>query len=135
MKKDEIPQDYGHLSKLTKEVCYAVNDQGEYTTDLSTGWEVKASALDAHWKAIEARIQNAREAVQRGEASPLLYYMEKHLMDPVVLAKYTGIWTWRVKRHLKAGVFAGLSDKTLRKYAEAFNLSVETLKLPLSDET
>jgi hypothetical protein len=134
MNKKEIPQDYGHLSKLTKEVCYAVNDKGEYTTELSTGWEVKASALDAHWKDIEVRIREAKERVIRGEASPILYYMELNLMDPGVLCKYTGFWQWQLKRHVKPDVFARLSPRKLQRYADAFNISIETLQLPLKHD-
>jgi hypothetical protein len=37
MKKEDIPQDDGALNKLTKEVVYAVDSSGNYTTELSTG--------------------------------------------------------------------------------------------------
>ena len=42
MKKDDVPQDLGALGKITKEVCYVVDDSGNYVTDLSDGWEVKS---------------------------------------------------------------------------------------------
>src|SRR5687768_14704145 len=71
MKKEEIPQDDGALSKSTKEVCYAVDSEGKYTTELSTGWEVKSTALDAAWADIETRVENAKQQVIKGEASPL----------------------------------------------------------------
>lgn len=134
MKKEDIPQDYGHLSKLTREVCYAVNEQGEYSTELSTGWEVKASALDAHWQHIEQRIVDARKAVVEGRSSPLHYYMELHLMDVPVLAQYAGFWTWTVRRHLKPATFGRLAERRLRRYAEVFNISVDKLKSPFDDE-
>ncbi|HMJ46491.1 MAG TPA: hypothetical protein VK498_04135, partial [Ferruginibacter sp.] len=63
MKKEDIPQDKSALNKLTKEVVYAVDNAGNYTTELSTGWEVKANALDVAWKDIEQRIQNAKQKV------------------------------------------------------------------------
>jgi hypothetical protein len=50
MKKKDIPQDLGALGKITKEVCYAVDDTGRYTTELSQGWEVKTDALGAAWQ-------------------------------------------------------------------------------------
>jgi hypothetical protein len=128
MKKDEIPQDNGALNKLTKEVVYAVDNSGNYTTDLSTGWDVKANALDVAWEDIEQRIKDAREKVVRGEASPLLYFMELRLMDPGILSAYTGFWKWTVKRHLKASAFNKLSEEKLKKYAEAFNITVDQLK-------
>ena len=128
MKKEDIPQDGGALTKLTKEVVYAVDSSGNYTTELSTGWEVKANALDVAWKDIEQRIEKARQKVLNNEASPILYFIELRLMDIGIVAAYTGFWKWTVKKHLKPSVFKKLSEKRLKKYAEAFNISVEELK-------
>ncbi len=128
MKKDEIPQDPSHLDKLTKEVCYAVDSEGKYVTELSTGWEVKATALDVAWKDIEQRIAAAKQKVLNNEASPLLFFMELRLMDPGIVSAYTGFWKWSVKRHLTPAGFKSLSEKKLQKYAVAFNVSVTELK-------
>ena len=128
MKKEDIPQDTGAFGKITKEVCYATDSEGHYTTELSKGWEVKNSANDAAWQDIEERIRAARERVLNKEVSPLFYYMELKLMDVKVLAGYTGFWGWQVRRHLKPGVFKKLSDERLRRYANVFEVPVEELK-------
>ncbi|HNG63388.1 MAG TPA: hypothetical protein PLK54_06525 [Ferruginibacter sp.] len=128
MKKEEIPQDNGALNKLTKEVVYVTDDSGKYSTDLSTGWEVKTKALDVAWQEIEQRIREAKEKVLRDEASPILYFMELRLMDIGIVAAYTGFWKWTIKKHLKAGVFRKLPDGKLKKYADAFNVTVDQLK-------
>jgi hypothetical protein len=128
MKKEDIPQDGGALSKLTKEVVYAVDNTGNYTTALSSGWEVKATALDVAWKDIEERIANARQQVLNNEASPLLYFMELRLMDIGIVSAYTGFWKWTVRQHLKPTAFKKLSENKLKKYAGAFNITVEELK-------
>ena len=128
MKKEDIPQDGGALTKLTKEVVYAVDNSGNYTTELSTGWEVKARALDVAWEDIEQRIEHAKQKVLNHEASPILFFMELRLMDIGIVAAYTGFWKWTVKRHLKPAVFKKLPEKKLKKYAEAFNISVDELK-------
>jgi|SRR5436190_20980648 len=128
MKKEDIPQDDGALNKLTKEVVYAVDSSGKYTTELSTGWEVKAKALDVAWDDIAQRIENARQKVLNNEASPIYYFIELRLMDVGLVSAYTGFWKWTVKRHLKPGPFKKLSEQKLKKYAEAFNISVEELK-------
>ena len=128
MKKEEIPQDDGALNKLTKEIVYAVDGSGKYTTELSTGWEVKAKALDVAWEDIEQRIENARQKVLRNEASPILYFMELRLMDTGIVSAYTGFWKWTVKRHLNPSAFKKLSEKKLQQYADVFNVSVEELK-------
>ncbi len=128
MKKEDIPQDESALNKLTKELVYAVDSNGNYITGLSTGWKVKANALDLAWDDIEQKIEAARQKVLHGQASPLLYFIELRLMDMGIVSAYTGFFKWTIKRHLKPDVFKKLSVKKLRKYAEAFNVSVETLK-------
>ncbi len=128
MKKEEIPQDDGALNKLTKEIVYAVDGSGNYSTELSTGWDVKTKALDVAWEDIQQRIEEARQKVLRNEASPILYFIELRLMDIGIVAAYTGFWKWTIKQHLKPLVFKKLTDKKLQQYADAFNVSVEELK-------
>jgi hypothetical protein len=128
MKKSDIPQDPSALGRITKELQYAVDEQGNYVTELSNGWEVKASALDITWQDIDKATKEAKEKVLRNEASPLLYFMQLRIMDLPTLAAYTGFWQWQIKRHLKPAVFNKLSEKKLAKYAEAFDVSVDELK-------
>ena len=135
MKKDEVPQDPGSLGKVTREICYATDDKGKYTTELSQGWEVKTGALDVAWQDIAERVSAAAEKVLRGEASPLLYFMELKLMDAAVLADYAGLWKWQVKRHLRPAVFSRLSDRKLQRYAELFEISVNELLHPNFHDT
>lgn len=128
MKKEDVPQDVSALGKITKEVCYATDSEGKYTTELSKGWDVKITALNKAWEDIDQRIEAAREKVLKGEVSPLLFFMEKGIMDISLLADYTGFWQWQIKRHLKPDVFKNLSNKRLQRYAEVFNVSVDDLK-------
>ena len=128
MKKEEIPQDHSALEKLTKEISYAIDDKGNYITSLSTGWEVKAKALDVAWSDIEKRLMDAKQKIRNNEASPVLYFIELKIMDISIVSAYTGFWKWQVKRHLKPEVFRKLSDKKLKKYADVFEVSVEELK-------
>lgn len=128
MKKEDVPQDPGALGRMTREVCYATDKDGKYVTELSTGWSVKAQALDAAWEDIVERTARAREKVEKGQASPLLFFMEKRLMDMPTLAAYTGFWKWRIARHLTPRGFAKLPDKKLQRYADVFGVSVADLK-------
>jgi hypothetical protein len=128
MKKEDIPQDDSALNNITKEVVYAVDNSGNYITELSTGWEIKSTALNLAWDDIEERIKNARIKVRLNEASPLLYFIELRLMDINILSAYTGFWKWTIKQHLKPAKFNRLSEKKLNKYAKALNVSVEELK-------
>jgi hypothetical protein len=134
MKKEDIPQDDSALNNFTKEVVYAVDKTGNYTTELSKGWEIKSTALDAAWKDIEERIATAKTKVLNKEASPILFFMELRLMDLTILAAYTGFFKWTVKRHLKPAIFNKLNQTQLEKYAEAFSISVQELKTMNVDE-
>lgn len=129
MKKKEVPQDHSNLGSANiKDMVYAVDENGEYTTALSTGWEPKTIALDNAIKVIEERVEDARQRVLKNETSPIEYYMEVHKMDLPILASYVGLWKWRVKRHFKPSVFQKLNNKTLQKYADVFEITIEELK-------
>lgn len=128
MKKDEIPQDPSGLDKFTKEVCYAIDESGNYVTQLSRGWEVKADALGITWDDINKKVEAAKQAVLKGELSPIAYYIELRVMDLTIVSAYTGFWKWTIKRHLKPSVFNKLSNSTLQKYTDLFEVSIDQLK-------
>ena len=129
MKKEEVPQDKGNLSKSNmKELCYATDENGNYTTALSTGWEPKTIALDNSIEDINERIEEAKNQVKLGLASPIVYFMELHKMDWNILSSYVGLWKWRAKRHAKPVVFNKLSENVLKKYEEVFEISTAELK-------
>lgn len=129
MKKKEVPQDKSNLESANfRELCYAVDDNGEYTTENSSGWEPKTIALSNAIEEINKRVEDAKQRVDKGETSPIEYYMELHKMDVGILASYVGLWQWRVKRHFRPAVFKKLKPKILQKYAEVFDISVEELK-------
>jgi len=125
MKKNEVPQDKSNF----KDLCYAVDEKGNYVTETSSGWNPKSIALKNAMDDIDERTENARTNVLNGLSSPIEYYMELNKMDLNILSSYVGIWKWRVKRHLKPTVFNKLSEKTLSKYAEVFEVSLNELKI------
>ena len=128
MKKDEIPKDYSALASHFRELCYAKDNDGNYTTGLSTGWDVKTSALDQAWDDIKLRIEETLEEIKKGKKTPLAYFMELRLMDSKLLSQYAEIWHFRVKRHLNnPKVFKKLSQKSLEKYAKALDITVQDL--------
>ena len=129
MKKEEIPQDKSNLESVDfKELCYAIDDDGNYITGHSTGWNPKTIALDNAIQEIKERVEIAKQKVLANQTSPIEYYMELNKMDPSILSSYVGIWKWKVKRHFKPSVFQKLKNKTLEKYAEVFEITMEDLK-------
>lgn len=128
MKRNELPQDKSALTNTTRELHYVKDEDGKYTTGLSTGWKIKAEALDNAWEDINQQINEAKQKVINGQKSPVYYYMHKNLMDIKLLSKYTGFCKFRLKRHLKPSVFYKLPEKKLVKYADVFNISIDDLK-------
>lgn len=129
MKKSEVPQDKSNLESANfRELCYAVDENGSYTTEHTTGWDPKTIALNNAIDEINERIANAKQRALENKTSPIEYYMEVHKMDLSVLASYVGMWRWRVKRHFKPQVFKRLSKKTMQKYADVFEISINELQ-------
>ena len=126
MKESELPQEKGALRDLT-ELCYVTDDEGNYTTLSSSGWEVKSIALEASLSRLQEQIDQAKADVLAGRKSPIVYYMLLNRMDWAVLADAMRRWQWVIKRHAKPSVFKKLSTKTLQKYAEVFGITVEEL--------
>lgn len=129
MEKKDIPQyEDSKLKSMTREVVYAKDKEGQYSAELSKGWDVKSLALDHAWDGINERITSAKDKVLKGEVSPVLFYMELRLMDLPVLAGYTKFRKWQIKRHMKPAVFAKLNTLKLTRYTEAFDITLEQLK-------
>lgn len=129
MKKSEVPQEDSVLKSVNMtELYYVTDEDGNYTTANSSGWEAKALALDESMELISERVKQAKEDVAAGKASPIVYFMELNKMDYSILASFVGLWTYFVKQHAKPKNFRKLTDKKLQRYTEAFGISVEELK-------
>ena len=68
------------------------------------------------------------EDIKNDIASPIKYFMYRNRMDLPTLTSVVGIFSFRVKRHLKMKYFRKLNDKILQKYALGFNIEIEELK-------
>ena len=129
MKKQDIPQDESNLQSANMtEMLYVTDENNNYTTAQSIGWEAKKAALDESMSLINERIEEAKQNVANNVVSPIIYFMELNKMDLQVLSAYVGKWQWTVKRHAKPNIFKKLSDSTLKKYADTFGISVDELK-------
>jgi len=129
MKAKEVPQDDANmLQGKLKEPVYSVDENGNYTTVQSVGWDPKNAVMQQAWDAIHEKTEAVRQKVLSGELSPIAYYMEKEIMDTGLLSKYMGLWKWTVKKHLKQKHFEKLSDKLIKKYADIFELTLEEIK-------
>jgi hypothetical protein len=129
MKRDQVPQDDEQLFEgRTREICYAVDDDGNYIQVLSTGWAPKNTALRQAWEAVNEDAQEVLRQVQEGTISPIAFFMTQGLFDIKLLADYTGFSKKKIKAHLSPQTFLLLDRETLQAYADAFNISVDDLK-------
>lgn len=127
VKKNDVPQHSGLLSG-NREVNYAVDAEGRYVLESSVGWEAKNIALLQAWEAIADELTVVLAEIKDGKKSALAYHMVKNQMDPALLSQYAGVARWRVKRHLKPAVFAGLRAADVAPYAELFGISIDELR-------
>lgn len=128
MKKKEVPQDEGLTEGLFEDVCYALDENGNYTVVPSTGWQPKTDAMLQAWDVIHEKVEQVRQRVLSGELSPIAYYMEKNIMDLKLLADYAGLPKRKVRKHLRPDHFNKLDDQILMRYAETFGVSVDMLR-------
>ncbi|OFY48536.1 MAG: hypothetical protein A2W85_09505 [Bacteroidetes bacterium GWF2_41_31] len=128
MKAKDVPQDDANmLQGKLREPIYSLDENGNYTTVQSVGWNPKNEVMKEAWDQVNDKVEHARNKVLSGELSPLGYYIEKNIMDIWLVANYMGMWRWTVKRHLKPKIFARLKEETLEKYARVFNITKEQL--------
>jgi hypothetical protein len=131
MKARDVPQEDSILEGHRR-ACYALDDSGHYTVVASRGWEVEKIVNGVANADLREELEQVRRRVVAGRASPLEYHMQRCQMTPALLAANTGqsgIWGgWRVRRHLRPGVFAKLDDALLARYAVALRVTVEELK-------
>jgi len=129
MKKEDVPQDLVYFKdNLVRDVMYAVDENGHYTSVLSDGWSVKNDALGVVWDDIREQCEEIRQKALAGEVSPLAYHIKKSLLDVGLLSAYAEIPKRKIRKHLKYDEFMKLDEHTLQKYADAMRITVEELK-------
>ena len=127
MRERDVPQEGNRSLAGHRKAVYAVADDGKLRLVPSRGWEVEEIVTRQAVEDLERRAEEARARVLAGESSPLEYHMYRARMDLELLSQTTGLWRWRVRRHLRPAAFARLPLALRRRYAEALGVSVETL--------
>ncbi|MBN2668280.1 MAG: hypothetical protein JXR60_03540 [Bacteroidales bacterium] len=124
MKINEVPQDNANmLEGKTKEIQYALDENGNYQQVKSVGWEPKNIVMQQAWDEVNENIANALKEVKKGAKSPIYYFMHKNIMDLKILSEYTGFWKISIKKHFNPQHFNKLKPEQLQKYVEAFRLT------------
>ena len=80
MKIEEITRQEGGLGNLDV-ICYALDDEGRYTTAVSSGWEPKTIAMEASLRMVDEQTEEARRQVLAGTRSPIVYHTSSSVKD------------------------------------------------------
>ncbi|QRM19796.1 hypothetical protein GBK02_10475 [Dechloromonas sp. TW-R-39-2] len=128
MLDNEVPQEGNVTLGGHRKALYARGADGKLHIVQSAGWEVEEIVTLQAVADLNRLAEEARQRVAAGLTSPLEYHMHKVRMDVPLLSQVSGIWQWRIRRHFRPAVFAGLSDRLLGRYGEAMGLSLEQLK-------
>jgi len=121
--QDQIPVFAGHSKAV-----YALDNRGDYRLVSTSGWEVEEIVTRQALDELAHKRQEAMAAHRAGTLSPLPYHMYDKKMDVPTLARESGFWQWRVRRHFRPEVFNTLSLKILAVYAEVFGISLAELQ-------
>lgn len=131
---DQVPQEENRTLGGHRKGVYARDASGKLVLVPSKGWEVEEIVTVQAVDVFHAQAEAARARAAAGQSAPLEYWMYARRMDVEMLAQVTGLWQWRIRRHLRPAVFARLSPKLLARYAEALGLPVEQITgLPLQE--
>ena len=130
MRAEDVPTARRALLDGQTKLVYALGSDGRYRGVSSGGEEAEAAALEEAVAWFDQRAAQVRERMLRGEASTLEYLMWRQRMDVATLAQATGIWRWRVRRHLQLRHFARLSPLLVARYAGALGVDESELRTP-----
>jgi hypothetical protein len=128
MDLDAVPQEGNRTLGGQRKAVYARDAQGRIVVVPSAGWEVEEIVTTQAVDALRRQADVAHARVLAGISSPLEFWIYAKRMDVALLAQASGIWRWRIKRHLRPPVFARLSDAVLTRYADALGISADELK-------
>jgi hypothetical protein len=129
MKANEVPQDLKYFKdNVIRDLNYALDEKGHYTSIVSDGWDVKNDALSTVWEDIMEECEPIRQQVLAKQISPIAFHMKKNQQDIGLLSAYSGNPRRKIKKQLCYEEFVKLDEATLQKYADALRIPVEEFK-------
>ena len=127
-KTPDLPNPDEMVAKSDFEIFhYSIDKEGHWNRQMIANWGAKDIVNTQIWIIVQERINDAISKILNGTMSPIGYYMVKCIMDVKLCSEFTGISTFKIKKHLKPKHFKKLSQETLALYAKAFEVTVEEL--------
>ena len=128
MRDEEVPQEGNKTLGGVKKAMYATNQDGEYGTIASKGWEVEEIVTSQAVEEFERLSQNALSRAQNGLSSVLEYHMYNNRMDLALLSQTTGFFKWTIKKDFQVKNFKNISEKRANLYADVLGITLDELK-------
>ena len=128
MKREEVPQEENKTLGGVKKAVYATNEDGNYGTVASKGWEVEEIVTSQAVEEFERLAKEALEKAQKNETSVLEYHMYKNRMDLALLSQTTGFFQWTIKRDFNPKIFKKMSEQRADSYASVMGISTKELR-------
>jgi len=119
---DQVPQEGNSTLGSHRKALYAKDADGKMVIVPSRGSEVDETVTMQAVDRMNALAADARTRALAGTTSPLEYWMYARRMDVALLSQISGIWQWRIRRHLQPQRFQHLTPSILQRYAEALGL-------------
>lgn len=128
MNVSDVPQEGNRTLGQLRKALYAKGADGRMVLVASKGSEVDEAVTMQAVERLQAFADDARKRCLAGQTAPLEVWMWTKRMDVPLLSQITGIWQWRIRRHLQPRNFARLSPELLQRYALALGLRAEQLQ-------
>lgn len=107
---------------------YSIDNEGHWDSKMVVNWGAKEIVNTQTWTIVQERIREAKEKVLKGEMSPVGFYMVKCIMDKKLCSEFTGFSKCKIRKHMKPKHFKKLTDETLQRYAETFEITLDEIK-------
>lgn len=107
-------------------VLYVEKEDGSYGRVESASFLSK-NYLDDYLDKVRKWDAGLKDKLDKGEISPVYYYMIMLEMGEGDLASRVGISKWRLRKHLKMKAFEKIKLKMLKRYANVFDVPVSNL--------
>jgi hypothetical protein len=126
MRVEDVPQEGNATLGGQRKGMYAVGKDGRIALVPSRGWEAEELVTTAAVEHFEALAHAALQRVRSGATGALEYFMYARRLDPPTLAQASGVWRWRLKRHLRQP-FAAIPEPLQQRYAEVLGVTRQEL--------
>jgi len=122
MKDKEAHIDY----KEHQLVLYVEREDGTYGP-MQTGSYISKNYIDDYWLKRENLEKEYRARVEKGEITPIEYYMVIEELSVSELAARVKLSSRAVKMHMIPKHFAKMSIEVLKRYADVFDVPIVSL--------